>query len=88
MTGRQPWLDRSVRSVAAEGACFGLRPDASAKSYRTLVGCIRSVLTYADVGRTEETLTDWMLGESGRENSRLEPYWKRPDDEVQRPVTF
>ena len=33
---------------------------------RTLAGCVRSVLTYADVGRTEETLSDRTLGESGR----------------------
>ena len=87
MTGRWSQLDRRVRLVAAEGACFGLRPDAGVKSDRTLAGCIRSVLTYADVRRTEETLRDRTLGESGRagpdvsgrENSFLEPYWKRPD---------
>ena len=66
MTGRWSLLDRHVRSVAAVSACFGLRPDAGAKSDRTLAGCARSVLTYADVGRTEETLSDRMLGESGR----------------------
>ena len=66
MTGRWSRLDRRVLSVAAEGTCFGLRPDAGAKSDRTLAECVRSVLTYADVGRTEETLSDRMLGESGR----------------------
>ena len=82
MTGRWFQLDRSVRSVAAEGACFGLRPDAGAKYDWTLAGCVRSVLTYADVGHIEETLSDRMLGKSGRAgpdtsgrgNSRLEPY--------------
>ena len=52
--------------MAAEGACFGLRPDAGAKSDRTLAGCVWSVLMYADVGRTEETLSDQMLSESGQ----------------------
>ena len=66
MTGRWRWLDRSVWSVAAEGACFGLRPDAGAKSDRTLAGCVQSVLMYADVRRIEETLRDQTLGESGR----------------------
>ena len=82
--------------MAAEGACFDLRPDSDAKSDRTLAGCVRSVLTYADVRRTEETLCDRTLGESGRtgpdasgcEMSRLEPYWKRPNAEIQRPFTF
>ena len=49
-----------------------------------------------DVRRTKETLCDRTLGESGqalldafgREISRLEPSWKRPDAEIQRPVTF
>ena len=76
MTGRWSRLDRRVRSVEAEGACFGLRPDAGAKYDRTLAGCVWSVLTYANMGRTEETLSDRTLGESGRENSCLEPYWK------------
>ena len=66
MTGRWPWLDQSVWSVVAEGACFGLLPDTGAKSDRTLVGCVRSVLTYADVGRTEETLCDRTLAVSGQ----------------------
>ena len=66
MTGRWSRLDRSVRSVAAEGVCFGLRPDAGTKSDRMLAGCVRSVLMYADVGHTEETLSDRTLGESGR----------------------
>ena len=66
MTGRWSWLDRRVRSVVAEGACFGLRPDAGAKSDWTLAGCVRSVLTYADVGRIDETLSDRTLGESGQ----------------------
>ena len=66
MTERWSLKDRCVRSVAAEGACFGLRPNAGAKSDRMLAGCIRSVLTYADVRRTEETVCDRTLGESGR----------------------
>ena len=90
MTGHWSRLDRHVRSVAAEDACFGLRPDVGAKSDRTLAGCIRSVLTYADVRRTEKTLSDRTPGGSSRagqdasdrEISRLEPYWKRPDAEI------
>ena len=66
MTGRWSRLDRRVRSVAAEGVCFGLRPDTGAKSDRTLAGCVRSVLTYADVGHTEETLCDQTLAVSGQ----------------------
>ena len=66
MTGRWPWLDRSVQSVAVEGACFGPRSDAGARSDQTLAGCVRSVLTYADVGHTEEKLSDQTLGESSR----------------------
>ena len=52
--------------MAAEGVCFGLRPDAGAKSDQTLAGCVWSVLTYADVRRIEETLSDQTPGESGR----------------------
>ena len=45
------------------------------------------MLTYADVGRTEGSLSDQMLAASGRagpdtsgrEMLFLEPYWKRPD---------
>ena len=82
MTGRWSRLDRHVQSVAAEGGCFGLRPDAGAKSDQTLAGCVWSVLTYADVRRKEETLSDRTQGVSGRarpdasghEISRLEPY--------------
>ena len=82
MTGRWSLLDRRVRSAAAVSACFGLRPNAGANSDRTLAGCVRSVLTYADVGRTEGSLSDQMLAASGRAgpdtsgrgNSRLEPY--------------
>ena len=66
MTGRWSLLDRRVRSVAAEGACFDLQPDTGAKSDRTLAGCVRSVLTYAYMGCTEETLSDRTLGESSR----------------------
>ena len=64
------------------------RQDAGSLYDQTLAGCIRSVLTYADVRRTEEALSDRTLGVSGRENSCLEPYWKRPDTKIQRPVTF
>ena len=66
MTGRWPRLDRRVRSVAAEGVRFDLRPEAGSLGDRTLEGCVRSVLTYADMGRTEETLNDRTRGESGR----------------------
>ena len=52
--------------MAAEGACFDLRPDSDAKSDRTLAGCVRSVLMYADIRRTDEMLSDRMLGESGQ----------------------
>ena len=68
MTGRWPRLDRHVRSgVAAKTLASVKRPDAGLLYDRTLAGCVRSVLTYADVGRTEETLSDRMLGESGQE---------------------
>ena len=66
VTGRWSRLDQSIRSVEAEGVCFGLQPDAGAKSDRTLAGCVQSVLTYADVGRTEETLSDRAQGVFGR----------------------
>ena len=36
------------------------------RSDRTLAGCVRSMLTYADVGRVEETLSDRTLGVSGQ----------------------
>ena len=65
MTGRWSQLDRRVRSVAAEGARFGLRPDAGTKSDRTLARCVRSMLTFADVGCTEGSLSDRMLAASG-----------------------
>ena len=51
--------------VEHEDAGVGLRPDAGSLGDRTLEGCVRSVLTYADVGRTEETLSDRTLGVSG-----------------------
>ena len=66
MTGRWSRLYRHVRSVAVEGVRLGLRLNASAKSDQMLVGCVRSVLTYADVGRTEEMLSDQTRGVSGR----------------------
>ena len=76
MTGRWSQWDQRVRSVAAE--------ERVSVFDQTLAGCVQSVLTYADVGCIEETLSDQTLGESGRarpdasgrENSRLEPYWK------------
>ena len=42
------------------------RPDAGSLYDRMLVGCIGSVLMYADVRHTDETLSDQMLGESSR----------------------
>ena len=67
MTGRWPRLDRHVQSgVTAKTLVSVKRPDAGSLYDRTLVGCVRSVLTYADVRRTEETLRDRTLGESGR----------------------
>ena len=53
-------------SGSSEDAGVGLRSDAGSLSDRTLAGCVRSVLTYADVGHTEETLSDRTLGESSR----------------------
>ena len=79
MTGRWPRLDRRVRSgVIAKTLASVKRPNAGSLYDRTLAGCVRSVLTYADVRRTEETLNDRTLGESDQahENSCLEPYWK------------
>ena len=53
------------------------------------------MLSYTYVWCKVETLGDRTLGESGRAwpdasgcaFARMEPYWKRPDAEVQRPVT-
>ena len=59
-------MDRHVQSgVTAKTLALVKRPDARSLYDRTLARCIRSVLTYADMGRTEETLSDRMLGESG-----------------------
>ena len=67
MTGRWPRLDRRVRlDVTAKTLASVKRPDARSLYDRTLAGCVRSVLTYADVRRTEETLSDRTLGVSGR----------------------
>ena len=67
MTGRWPRLDRRVRSgVTAKTLVSVKRPNAGLLYDRTLAGCVRSVLTYADVRRTEETLRDQTLGEPGR----------------------
>ena len=66
MTERWPELDRRVRSgVTVKTLASVKRPDAGSLCDRTLAGCVRSVLTYADVRRTEETLRDRTLGESG-----------------------
>ena len=66
MTGRWPRLDRRVRSgVTAKTLASVKRPDARSLYDRTLAWCIRSVLTYADVGRTEETLCDRTLASVG-----------------------
>ena len=67
MTRRWPRLDRRVRSgVTAKTLASVKRPNAGSLYDRTLAGCVWSVLMYADVRRTEETLRDQTLGESGR----------------------
>ena len=67
MTGRLPRLDWHVRSgVTTKTLALVKRPDTGSLCDWTLVGCVRSVLTYADVRRTEEMLSDQTLGESGR----------------------
>ena len=67
MTGRWPRLDRRVRSgVTAKTLAPVKRPDTGSLYDLTLAGCVRSVLTYANVRRTEETLSDRTLGESGQ----------------------
>ena len=67
MTGRWPWLDRRLRSgVTAKTLASVKRPDTGSLYNRKLAGCIRSVLTYADVRRTEETSSDRTLAESGQ----------------------
>ena len=67
MTRRWPQLDRRVRSsVIAKTLASVKRSDAGSLYNRMLAGCVRSVLTYADVRRTEETLSDRTLDESGR----------------------
>ena len=67
MIGRWPRLHRHVRSgVTAKTLASVKRPDAGSLYDWMLAGCVWSVLTYADVGRTEETLSDRTLGEFGR----------------------
>ena len=67
MAGRWPRLDRRVRlDVTAKTLASVKRPDAGSLYDRTLAGCVRLVLTYADMGHTEEMLSDRTLGESGR----------------------
>ena len=67
MTRCWPRLDQRVRSdVSAKTLASVKRLDAGSLYDRTLEGCVRSVLMYADVGYTEETLSDRTLGESGR----------------------
>ena len=67
MIGRCSRLDRRVRSGETVKTLASVKQlDAGSLYDRTLAGCVRSVLTYADVGHTEETLSDRMLGESGR----------------------
>ena len=59
MTGRWPWLDRRVRSGEAAMTLASIkRSDAGLLYDRTLAGCVQSVLTYADIRRTEETSSD------------------------------
>ena len=60
-------MDRRFRSgVTAKTLASVNRPDAGLLYDRTLAGCVRSVLTYADVRRIEEMISDRTLGESGR----------------------
>ena len=60
-------MDRRVRSgVIAKMLASVKRPDAGSLCNRMLAGCVRLVLTYADVTCSEETLRDRTLGESGR----------------------
>ena len=67
MTGCWPRLDRRVRSgVTAKTLASVKRLDAGSLLDWMLEGCVWSVLTYADVRRTEETLCDRTLGESGQ----------------------
>ena len=67
MTGRWPRLNRRVRSgVTAKTLASVKRPDTGSLCDRTLAGCVRSVLTYADVGHIEETLCDRTLAVFGQ----------------------
>ena len=52
--------------VTAKTLASVKRPDTGSVYDWTLVGCVRSVLTYADMRHTEEMLRDRTLGESGR----------------------
>ena len=67
MTRRCPRLDQHVRSgVTAKTLASVKRPDAGSLYDRTLAGCIQSMLTYADVRRTEEMSSDQTLAGSGQ----------------------
>ena len=67
MTRRWSRLDRRVRSdVSAKTLASIKLPDAESLYDRTLAGCVRSVLTYANVRCTEETSSDRTLVESGQ----------------------
>ena len=67
MTGRWPRLHQRVRSgVTAKTLAPVKRPDAGSLYDLTLAGCVWSVLTYADVGHTEETLCDRTLAVFGQ----------------------
>ena len=67
MTECWPRLDRRIWSgVTAKMLASVKRPDAGSLYDRTLAGCVWSVLTYADMRCTEEMLSDWTLGVSGR----------------------
>ena len=57
---------RVQSDVSAKMLALVKRPDAGSLYDRTLAGCVRSVLTYADVRRTEETLCDRTLAVSGQ----------------------
>ena len=59
--------------MAAEGVRFGLMTGRWV-AQRLDAGRVRPVS--ADVGHIEETLCDQTLAVSGREKSRLKPYWK------------
>ena len=71
---KETLCDRTLATVGparpvrcnSEDAVSVKGPDAGSLCDRTLAGCVRSVLTYADVERTEEMLCDRTLAVSGQ----------------------